>query len=34
MDELTEFNKSIERRCYSKSTIKSYKFHIKGFLIV
>jgi len=32
MEEIKQFNQTIEINCYSKSTIKSYKFHIKKFL--
>lgn len=32
MEEIKQFNQTIEIQCYSKSTIKSYKFHIKKFL--
>jgi len=32
MESIKQFNQTIEISCYSKSTIKSYKFHIKNFL--
>jgi len=33
MQPIKQFNQTIEISCYSKSTIKSYKYHIKQFLI-
>jgi len=32
MESIKQFNQTIEISCYSQSTIKSYKFHIKKFL--
>lgn len=33
MEQIKQFNQTIEVQCYSPSTIKSYKFHIKKFLV-
>ena len=32
MDNIKQFNQTIEIQCYSKSTVKTYKYHIKQFL--